>query len=39
MFLDWDGRDGAGRLVAAGIYLARLTAGVFRPTTRIVVVR
>ncbi len=38
-FLDWDGRDGRGRLVAAGIYLARLTAGVLRPTTRIVVVR
>lgn len=32
----WDGRDDRGRVVAAGIYFARLAAGEFKSTRRIV---
>jgi flagellar hook assembly protein FlgD len=35
----WDGRDQAGRNVAAGIYLARLESTVGQATTRLVLVR
>jgi hypothetical protein len=37
--IDWDGRDGRGRLVGAGVYLARLVDGPARSTARLVVVR
>ena len=36
---DWDGRDGSGRVVGAGVYLARLAAGSAPTTARLVVVR
>lgn len=35
----WDGRDAGGRLVAAGVYLARLEAGGRMERTRITLVR
>ncbi len=35
----WDGRDGFGRRVPAGVYLARITAGARSASTRFVVVR
>jgi len=35
----WDGRDGEGRLVANGVYHARLESGIHRTQTRIVRVR
>jgi len=35
----WDGRDGAGRPVAAGVYLCRLTNGAAALTRKLVVVR
>ncbi|HEX7077100.1 MAG TPA: C25 family cysteine peptidase [Candidatus Eisenbacteria bacterium] len=38
-FLEWDGRDGLGRPVAAGVYLASLGLGATRSAARIVVVR
>jgi hypothetical protein len=38
-FLGWDALDRRGRPVAAGLYIARLTAGAFRARARIVVVR
>jgi hypothetical protein len=38
-YVDWDGRDGGGRIVGAGVYLARLVAGGGAVTTRMVVVR
>jgi flagellar hook assembly protein FlgD len=37
--VEWDGRDGGGRSVGAGVYLARLVAGEARSTARLVVVR
>lgn len=38
-FLRWDGCDQAGRPVAAGLYLARFTAGAVHAEARVVVVR
>ncbi len=35
----WDGRDDAGRSVAAGVYFVRLTAGAMRAEQRAVVLR
>ncbi len=35
----WDGRDGSGRSVASGVYLAKLVAAGDRDTRRLVVVR
>ncbi len=35
----WDGRDEAGRLVAAGIYLVRIVAGDFAAERKVVVLR
>lgn len=32
----WDGRDGKGRRVAAGVYFARIRAGEFEATRRVV---
>jgi len=37
--LTWDGRDGAGREAASGTYFARLTAGNFTATRKMVLVR
>ncbi len=37
--LRWDGRDRAGRSVAPGVYVVRLTAGAERATLRVTVVR
>jgi hypothetical protein len=36
---DWDGRDGFGRSVATGIYLARLSAGSTRVTRKLTLLR
>ncbi len=36
---EWDASDAAGRRLPAGVYFARLTAGSFRATTRVVVIR
>jgi flagellar hook assembly protein FlgD len=35
----WDGRDGSGRSVATGIYLARLSAGGARVTHKLTLLR
>jgi flagellar hook assembly protein FlgD len=35
----WDGRDGRGRAVASGVYLARLVAGGVASTERLVLLR
>jgi len=35
----WDGRDGAGRCVAAGVYLCRMEAGAFRETMLMTLVK
>lgn len=35
----WDGRDGRGREVAAGVYVYRLDAGRFRSARKLIVVR
>jgi flagellar hook assembly protein FlgD len=37
--LVWDGRDDAGRRVGSGAYLCRMTAGDFRATVKLAVVR
>jgi len=37
--LEWDGRDAAGRPVAAGVYFVRAEAGDARATRRFVRVR
>jgi hypothetical protein len=36
---EWDGRDGQGRQVASGVYFARLRAGEFDSTKKMVVVK
>ena len=36
---DWDGRDGSGRVVGGGVYVARLVVGSARTAARLVVVR
>jgi hypothetical protein len=38
-FVEWDLSDGRGRGVAAGLYFARITAGVDQAVVRIIVVR
>lgn len=35
----WQGRDGSGRKVAAGVYFCRLEAGGYRATTRMLLVK
>jgi len=35
----WDGRDDAGRAVATGVYLARLEAGAFRQTQKMLLLK
>ncbi len=35
----WDGRDGAGRCVAAGVYFCRMEAGAFRETMLMTLVK
>ena len=37
--IPWDGTDRAGRPVASGVYFARLTAGPFRQTRSLVLIR
>jgi flagellar hook assembly protein FlgD/sugar lactone lactonase YvrE len=37
--VSWDGRDGQGRVVAAGVYLARLTAGRATDVRKVVYLR
>lgn len=37
--LAWDGRDGEGRPVGSGLYLARLRAGDFRQTRKLLLLR
>ena len=40
MTVEWDGRDDAGREVAGGVYLVRMTTGDEEPrSTRVVVAR
>ncbi len=34
--VSWDGRDGSGRRCAAGVYLARLRAGAYEGTLKLV---
>jgi len=36
--LPWDGRDGSGRRLAAGLYFARLTSGSLRAQARVVLI-
>jgi hypothetical protein len=36
---DWDAKDDSGAPVPAGVYFARIRAGSFQATTRVVVVR
>jgi len=36
--LPWDGRDGGGRRLHAGLYFARLTSGSLRAQARVVLI-
>lgn len=38
-FLEWDGRDSSGRRVASGVYMARIKAGGYGMTDRLVIMR
>jgi len=37
--VDWDGRDDLGRSLGSGMYLCRMTAGAYRETRRMLLVR
>ena len=37
--VSWDGRDAAGRPVSSGVYFARLTAGGFRSSQKLMLLK
>jgi len=37
--IDWDGKDDAGRMVPSGVYVYTLTAGEFRASKKLLLIR
>jgi hypothetical protein len=37
--VDWDGRDAAGRIMPAGTYLVRLTAGTLLESQKVILIK